>query len=91
MTGITIIENDVKSFQSPMETEMQKTLKHFEGELLKIRTGRAHTALVEDLMVQAYTGPQPIKHLAVLAAPESRLITIQPWDPAMVDPIKKRL
>lgn len=91
MPDIKIIENDIKSFQTPMEAEMQKGIKFFEGELLKIRTGRAHTSLVEDIMVQGYTGPMKLKQVAVLAAPESRLITIQPWDPAMIDPIEKAL
>lgn len=91
MAEIKIIENDIKSFQTPMETEMQKALKHFEGELLKIRTGRAHTSLVEDIQVMGYTGPMKLKQVAVLSAPEARLITIQPWDPAMIDPIEKAL
>ena len=91
MPDIKIIENDIKSFQTPMEAEMQKVIKFFEGELLKIRTGRAHTSLVEDVVVMGYTGPMKLKQVAVLAAPESRLITIQPWDPAMIDPIEKAL
>jgi ribosome recycling factor len=91
MPDIKIIENDIKSFQTPMEAEMQKVIKHFETELLKIRTGRAHTSLVEDVMVQGYTGPMKLKQLAVLTAPESRLITIQPWDASMIDPIEKAI
>ena len=92
MTGVNIIENDVKSFQAPMEAEMQKALKHYEGELLKIRTGRAHTSLIEDVSVDPYgTGPQPLKHVAVLGAPESRLITIQPWDATTIPLIEKAL
>jgi ribosome recycling factor len=91
MPDIKIIENDIKSFQAPMEAEMQKVIKHFETELLKIRTGRAHTSLVEDLMVQGYTGPMKLKQVAVIAAPESRLITIQAWDPAMIEPIEKAI
>ncbi len=92
MAEIKIIENDVKSFQTPMETEMQKVIKHFETELLKIRTGRAHTSLVEDIQVVGYTGtPMSINKVAVLAAPESRLITIQPWDTSMIDPIEKAI
>jgi ribosome recycling factor len=75
-----------------METEMQKVIKHFETELLKIRTGRAHTSLVEDIQVVGYTGTaMSIKQVAVLAAPESRLITIQPWDTSMIDPIEKAI
>lgn len=92
MTGVTLIENDVKSFQAPMEVEMQKAIKHFEGELVKVRTGRAHTSLVEDIMVSVYGNPaQPLKHLALLAAPESRLITIQPWDASIIDAIEKAI
>jgi ribosome recycling factor len=92
MAEYKIIENDVKSFQTPMETEMQKVIKHFETELLKIRTGRAHTSLVEDIQVVGYTGTaMSIKQVAVLAAPESRLITIQPWDTSMIDPIEKAI
>lgn len=88
MAEIKIIENDIKSFQNPMETEMQKAVKFFEQELLKIRTGRAHTSLVEDIQVVSYTGAMPMKAVAVIAAPESRLITIQPWDPEMIKPIE---
>ncbi len=91
MADLKIIENDVKSFQTPMENEMTKVIKFFEGELLKIRTGRAHTSLVEDVKVQGYTGPMSLKQVAVIAAPESRLITIQPWDDSLIPAIEKAL
>lgn len=91
MAEIKIIENDIKSFQNPMETEMQKAVKFFETELLKIRTGRAHTSLVEDIQVAGYTGPMPMKAVAVITAPESRLITIQPWDASMIKPIEEAI
>ena len=92
MSEIKLIENDIKSFQTPMETEMQKVIKFFEGELVKIRTGRAHTSLVEDIPVVAYTGaPMTLKSIAVITAPESRLIVIQPWDTGMIEPIEKAI
>lgn len=92
MTGIKLVENDIKSFQTPMETEMQKAIKFFEQELLKIRTGRAHTSLVEDVMVASYSGPaMKLQHVAVISAPESRLLIIQPWDAAMIEPIEKAI
>lgn len=91
MADLKIIENDIKSFQTPMENEMTKVIKFFEGELLKIRTGRAHTSLVEDIKVNTYSGPMSIKQVAVIAAPESRLITIQPWDPAVIDAVAKAI
>lgn len=91
MAEIKIIENDVKSFQTPMENEMTKVIKFFEGELLKVRTGRAHTSLVEDIKVMTASGPMSIKAVAVIAAPESRLITIQPWDDSVIPAIEKAI
>src|SRR5580700_6486998 len=87
---ITLIENDVKSFQTPMEAEMDKSIKHLERELIKIRTGRAHTALVEDLQVAVYGQPAvALRTLALLSAPDTRLITIQPWDKNIIGEIEK--
>ena len=91
MAEIKIIENDIKSFQTPMENEMTKVVKFFEGELLKVRTGRAHTSLVEDIKVLTASGPMSIKAVAVISAPESRLITIQPWDDSVIPAIEKAI
>lgn len=89
---IQLIENDIQGFQTPMETEMQKTIKHFEGELAKIRTNRAHISLVEGIEVSAYgQAPMPLKNLAVLAAPDARLISIQPWDATIVSDIERAI
>jgi ribosome recycling factor len=75
-----------------MEVEMTKAIKHLENELVKIRTGRAHTSLVEDLPVAAYGQmPVPLKNLAVLAAPDVRLITIQPWDKNLIGDIERAI
>ncbi|HEV2916878.1 MAG TPA: ribosome recycling factor [Candidatus Babeliales bacterium] len=89
---LTLVENDIKGFQQPMEVEMTKAIKHLENELVKIRTGRAHTSLVEDLPVAAYGQmPVPLKNLAVLAAPDVRLITIQPWDKNLIGDIERAI
>lgn len=92
MKKIVLVENDVKSFETPMKQEMEKPLKHFDGELIKIRTGRAHTSLIEDIQVSAYgQAPMPLKNVAALAAPDVRLLTIQPWDIAIVPDIERAL
>lgn len=89
---VTLVENDIKSFQTPMDAEMQKSIKHFEGELIKIRTGRAHTSLVEHILVSIYNQPPVVlKNIAALSAPESNLITIQPWDTTTIGDIEKAL
>lgn len=92
MVEITLTENDVKSFESAMNNEMSKVVKHFEGELIKIRTGRAHTSMVEDLQVAVYGQPPvALKSLASIAAPEARLITIQPWDASIIFDIERAI
>jgi ribosome recycling factor len=89
---IELIENDIKSFQRPMEAELEKPIKHFQGELVKIRSGRAHTSMIEDIQVSAYgQPPMALKNLASLAAPEARLFTIQPWDNSIINDIEKAI
>lgn len=89
---IVLVENDVKSLQNPMSAEMEKAVKHLEGELVKIRTGRAHTSMVEDLPISVYgQKAQSLKGLAAIAAPDIRLITIQPWDPSILGDIEKAI
>jgi ribosome recycling factor len=92
MIELTLVENDSKSFEKAMQDEMNKAIKHFEGELIKIRTGRAHTSLIEDIQVSCYgAAAMPLKNLASLAAPESRLLTIQPWDAGIIPDIERAI
>lgn len=92
MIQITLVENDTKTFQKAMDDEMVKSIKHLEGELVKIRTGRAHTSLIENLPVSVYGGaPMPLKNIAACAAPDARLLTIQPWDAGIIGDIEKAI
>lgn len=92
MAEIVLIENDIKSFQKPMETEMENPLKHFERELIKIRTGRAHTSMIEDIPVVVYGQDAiPLKGLGIVSAPDSRLLTVQPWDSSVIADIEKAI
>ena len=58
--------------------EMDKTVEAFRHELARVRTGRASTALVENLQVNYYGSKTPLRQLAGLSAPEPRLIVITP-------------
>lgn len=92
MKEIVFVENDSKQFEQAMNEEMLKSVHHFETELLKLRTGRAHTSLVEDIMVECYgEAPMPLKNVAALSAPDARLIVIQPWDPDIIPTIEKAI
>jgi ribosome recycling factor len=92
MKELVLVENDTKTFETAISAEMDKAIKHFEGELIKIRTGRAHVSMVEDLKIIVYGGQtMGLKAVATLGAPESDLITIQPWDASIIADIEKAI
>jgi ribosome recycling factor len=90
---LILVENESKNLEQAIAQEMDQAIKHFERELAKIRTGRAHTSLVEDILITCYEGqaPMTLKSIASISAPEARLITIQPWDKGVIANIEKVL
>lgn len=91
MIDITFQEGDSKSFENLLKEHMDKPIKHFEKELLSIRTGRASTSILEAVRVECYDQYMPLKDIATLSAPDSRLLTIQPWDKSVIGAIEKAL
>lgn len=88
---IKLEENNIESLKQPMRLEMEKSIHHLEHELTKIRTGRAHTSLIEDVRVSCYDQEVTLKSIATIAAPEARLLTIQPWDKNLFPHIEKAI
>lgn len=79
-------------FEKIVEKEMEAPIKHFERELVTIRSGRAHPAMVEDIKVTCYGGSQlSLKELAAISVPEPRFILIQPWDKGVIVDIEKAI
>lgn len=70
---------------------MAKAVEALRRELATFRTGRASPALVENLRVDYYDTPTPLKQLATISTPEARLITIQPWDRQSLKAIEKAI
>ena len=62
------------------EERMEKALASLDREFAKLRTGRAATALVDNIKVDYYGTMTPISQIASVAVPDSRSLTIQPWD-----------
>jgi len=92
MKELVLVENDTKTFETAISAEMDKSVKHLEGELVKIRTGRAHVSMVDDIKIIVYGGQtMALKGVATLGAPESDLITIQPWDASIIPDIEKAI
>src|SRR3989338_5567706 len=74
-----------------MKDKMDKAIDVFHRELAKLRTGRASLSIFEGVRVDYYGTPTPINQLATMSVPESRLITIQPWDANILSDIEKAI
>ena len=79
------------SSQKEVSDRMGAAVEHLKRELGGLRTGRASLALLDNVRVDYYGNPTPLKQVATLAIPESRLITIQPWEPPLVKEIEKAI
>jgi ribosome recycling factor len=70
---------------------MQKCVVAFQGDLKKLRTGRAHPSLVEHMRVDYYGTDTPLNQLANISIEDARTLTITPWDKAAVQAIEKAI
>lgn len=71
--------------------KMGKSIGALKSDLKKVRTGRASLNVFDDIRVDYYGTPTPLNQMATLAIPESRLITIQPWDVSVIKNIEKTI
>jgi ribosome recycling factor len=81
----------VKAVLKALEAKMKVSADHFRKDLSKVRTGRANLSLFEDLKVEYYGTLTPVNQLASLGIPGPTLITVQPWDPTLLEPIDKAI
>lgn len=85
------IEGDTKKFEGSLKTNMDTCIKHYERELTAIRTGRASVDVLDGIKVECYGQVMALRDLATLAAPDARLLTIQPWDKGTLSAIEKAI
>ncbi len=81
----------IEDVLSELRENMKKSINALKRELGKVRTGRASTSLLEDIMVSCYETQMPLKQVASISVPESRLILIQPWDKSIIGEIEKAI
>src|SRR5258708_5295946 len=74
-----------------MSQDMDKTLQSLKGDLAKVRTGRASTALVEPVHVDYYGSSVPLNQVANVTTPDARTIQISPWEGGMIGAIEKAI
>jgi ribosome recycling factor len=70
---------------------MQKCVQTFQGDLKKLRTGRAHPSLVEHLKVDYYGSDVPLQQVANISVEDARTLVVSPWEKTMVQAIEKAI
>ncbi len=70
---------------------MGKSEKAFEKELSKVRTGRASQSILDGVKVDYYGTQTPLPQMATISIPESRLITVKPWDVSVINQVEKAI
>lgn len=81
----------IKPLLSTIEGQMQKTLDKMKGDFSTLRTGRASSAILENIRVEYYGTMTPLNQLANIAAPEARTLEIRPWDKGAFQAIEKAI
>lgn len=79
------------SHMEDCKNRMQKSIDSLEKEFSKLRTGRASTALVDSIRVDYYGTPTPLNQVASVSIPDSRTISISPWDRSAFTGIEKAI
>ena len=81
----------IESIYQETRESMGKSVEALKNELKRIRTGRASLSILDGIKVDYYGTMTPLNQMATLAVPESRLITIQPWDASVIKDIEKAI
>ena len=71
--------------------KMEKAVAHSRNEMMRIRTGKATPNLLDTIKVDYYGNPTPLKQIASIAAPEARLLVVQPFDASSLANIEKAI
>ena len=81
----------IADIKKSAEQKMQKSVEALKADLGKVRTGRAHTGILDHIHVDYYGTPMPIGQCANITLADARTITVQPWEKKMVSAIEKAI
>jgi ribosome recycling factor len=77
--------------KADLERRMHGAVEALKNDLSGLRTGRAHTALLDPVTVEVYGAHMPLNQVASVSAPEARMLTVQVWDKSNVGPVDKAI
>ncbi len=81
----------IAELKKTTEHKMQKSVEALKHDLAKVRTGRAHTGLLDHVMVDYYGSPMPINQVANVTLLDARTIGVQPWEKPMIAKVEKAI
>jgi len=81
----------VAELKKTAEHKMQRSIEALKADLAKVRTGRAHTGLLDHVMVDYYGSPMPINQVANITLLDARTIGVQPWEKPMIAKVEKAI
>ena len=81
----------IRGIQKDAKTRMGKSVESLRHELTKIRTGRAHTSLLDHITVDYYGSEVPIHQVATVGKEDARTISVTPWEKTMVPVVEKAI
>jgi ribosome recycling factor len=82
---------DVAEIRKSTETRMQKSIEALKNDLAKVRTGRAHTGLLDHISVDYYGSPMPVNQVARVTLIDARTIGVTPFEKKMVSAVEKAI
>lgn len=81
----------IEDIKQDAAERMRKSVESLKQDLIKIRTGRAQTSLLDHITVDYYGAETPLNQVAAVAVSDSRTLTVTPWEKEMVGPIEKAI
>jgi ribosome recycling factor len=81
----------INELQQDAETRMGKSVTSLKNDLTKLRTGRAHTSLLDHITVEYYGSEVPLSQVANVSVLDSRTLSVSPWEKPMVQAIEKAI
>lgn len=81
----------INEIKRDAEKRMKKTIESLKSELTKLRTGRAHTSLLDHIHVSYYGNDVPLAQVASITVSDPRTLTVSPWEQNMIGPVEKAI
>ena len=84
-------QEEVNFIYDSTRESMDASLEHLQNELLKLRTGKASTAMLSGILVSYYGSMTPLNQVANVSTADARTLVIQPWEKSMLGPVEKAI